>query len=318
MPALQYSLLPWRGVLSVSGAEARSFLQGLVSNDVSSASINRAVWAALLTPQGKYLHDFFISSPAASEQAASEAETLWLEAEAERLPDLFKRLKLYRLRSKVTLTDRREDLAVAVAWGEGIAPALGLPDGEAGAARPVADHAGAEGVAFLDPRLAAAGARVIAPEASLRAVLQEAGAEEAAPDEWDGLRIAHGLPDGSRDMVVDKAILLENGFDELGGCDWKKGCFVGQELTARTKYRGLIKKRLLPVRLQGEGGAPGTEITLDGKAAGELRSQAGDQALALMRLEALRAAEAGQTPLLAGSVPVVPEIPSWMRLPAAE
>ena len=118
-----------------------------------------------------------------------------------------------------------------------------------------------------------------------------------------------GVPDGSRDLQVEKAILLENGFDELHGIDWDKGCYMGQELTARTRYRGLIKKRLLPVRFDGPTPAPGSQVTCEGKDAGTLCSSIGDRGLALLRLERL------DGPLLAGGTLLKPEPPDWIKLP---
>ncbi len=119
------------------------------------------------------------------------------------------------------------------------------------------------------------------------------------------------MPDGSRDLQVEKALLLENGFDELNGVDWKKGCYMGQELTARTKYRALIKKRLFPVRVEGALPEPGTPVHRDGEEVGELRSGTGDRALAMLRLDAAR----GGGALTAGDARIVPEIPGWMQLP---
>src|SRR5262249_11583985 len=123
------------------------------------------------------------------------------------------------------------------------------------------------------------------------------------------LRMAEGVPDGSRDMVIDKAILLENGFDELGGVAWDKGCYMGQELTARTKYRGLIKKRLLPVRLEGPAREPGTIIESEtGGEAGEMRSARDGIGLALLRLDAIKSGEN----LTAGGTVLHPEPPDWL------
>ena len=130
---------------------------------------------------------------------------------------------------------------------------------EPGAARPLAG-----GVALVDPRLAALGARAILPRDALDAALAGAGAVATDFADYDRQRLALGVPDGSRDLVLGKSILLEIGFDELNGVDWQKGCYIGQELTARTKYRGLIKKRLLPVDDRRPPPEPGTPITLDG------------------------------------------------------
>jgi folate-binding protein YgfZ len=121
------------------------------------------------------------------------------------------------------------------------------------------------------------------------------------------------VPDGSRDLVVDKSILLESGFDELDGVDWQKGCYMGQELTARTKYRGLIRKRLMPVRVEGPLPPPGTLVMLGDKEAGEMRSGRDGLALALLRLEAVETAGSGGPPLLAGEARLTPAKPSWAR-----
>src|SRR5690606_3176389 len=154
-------------------------------------------------------------------------ETLYLECEAARRGDLKRRLALYKLRAKVALGEVN-DLEVFAAWGEGALQALGL-DATPGAAAPLAG-----GLAYVDPRHAEMGARLWLPKGAGL----PAGFREAPFEEWDRNRIALGIPDGSRDIEVEKGILLEAGFEELGGVDFGKGCYVGQELTARTKYRG--------------------------------------------------------------------------------
>lgn len=277
--------LPHRGVLSVAGEDRRTFLQGLVSNDVNKVSETLAQWSAFLTPQGKFLHEFFV---------VERGGTLLLEGEAARLEDLKKRLSLYKLRAKVTIAVA-DDLAVHVLLGDDLG--LGAP----GAAKPLGG-----GVAFLDPRLAAAGVRLLLPKG------ETAGFAIGEAAEYDRLRINLGLPDGSRDLLVDKSILLENGFEELHGVDFQKGCYMGQELTARTKYRGLIKKRLMPLTIQGPAPEPGTVLMLGESEAGEMRSVAGDVGLALVRLEALDKAAEG---LRAGEAVVFPKKPEWMVLP---
>ena len=143
------------------------------------------------------------------------------------------------------------------------------------------------------------------------------GLRPGAEGVYDSIRIPLGLPEGGRDMEAEKALLLENGYDELGGIDWEKGCYMGQELTARMKYRGLVRKRLLPVRLSGEGATPGTPVlAADGQDVGELRSVHGDWALALIRVERMRRAAEGGLSLSAGGLTVLPDVPDWVRLPA--
>ena len=324
MSALRYAILEDRGVLALEGEDARAFLQGLVSNDVTKVNPSRAIHAALLTPQGKFLHDFFV---------AELAGAILLECEKARLPDLKRRLGLYKLRSKVTLADRTDAFAVAALFGEDApgaqapqsndpaasqAPgllfgrrspldALALP-GEAGLGRGFAG-----GVVFADPRLAAAGARAIAPNDSLRAAAAEAGFAEASADAYDRARIALGLPDGSRDLEIEKAILLENGFDELNGIDWNKGCYMGQELTARTKYRGLVRKRLMPVAIEGPAPAFGTPVLLGDQDAGEMRSARADLGLALLRLDKVEEARTAGVSLSAGEAKLTPRKPAWAK-----
>jgi tRNA-modifying protein YgfZ len=294
MPEASFALLDDRGVLGVSGTDRRIFLQGLVSNDVERIGPEQALYAALLTAQGKYLHDFMM---------IEFGGAIWLEAEARRLSDLKRRLAIYRLRAKAAL-DERPELAVAAVFGEGARAAMGLPE-EPGAARPFAS-----GVAFVDPRLATLGVRCILPRADIRSALEDTGLADRGFPAYDRLRLGLGIPDGGRDLMPEKSILLEAGFDELNGVDWQKGCYIGQELTARTKYRGLIKKRLMPVEIDGPALAPGTIVTADGREVGEMRSSRDGLGLALLRIEAVVEGKH----LKAGDTTIIASKPHWMCL----
>ena len=293
-----YALLDDRGVLEVSGADCRAFLQGLVSNDVQKLGPQRALYAAFLTPQGKYLHDFFL---------VELGEVILLEGERARLPDLLRRLSMFKLRAKVALADASEKFTVVAAFGGDAGTRLGLP-ADLGAAAPFGG-----GIAYIDPRLAELGARLILPRTAGIGALEDAGLARAEPADYDRLRLSLGVPDGSRDLPVERAILLEAGFDELNGVDWDKGCYMGQELTARTKYRALIRKRLMPVTVDGPLPESGTVVKLGDQEAGEIRSGRGDQALALLRLEAVREAAKSGAPLIAGATRVTPTKPNWAR-----
>lgn len=283
------AMLPDRGVVEVTGEDRMAFLQGLVSNDVTAVAPGRAVWAALLTPQGKWLADFFVLA------AGGEGEArLLLDCERAQAPMLAQRLSRFRLRSKVALRDASAEFALFAGWGDDAPPEGAVPD----------------------PRLPEAGWRLIAPAGT------DAAAATATAEEYDRHRLALGLPDGSRDLEAEKSVLLEAGFDELGGVSWTKGCYMGQELTARTKYRGLLKRRLVPVAVEGPLPAPGTPVTRgdapDAPQAGEMRSGRDGLGLALLRLDAIEGAAAAGTPLLCGGTRLVPRIPGWMRLPARE
>lgn len=290
-------LQPHRGVLVIGGADRKTFLQGLLSNDVNRVAPDRAIWAGFLTPQGKFLHDVFISE---------RDDVLYLEGEADRLDDLRDRLKKYKLRAKVTL-EPAPDLTVAVAFGAAKA-ALDLP-AEAGAAKPF----GERGTAYVDPRLVQAGLRLVLPAEGAAQALTAAGFVAGDQAAYEAHRLPLGLPDGSRDLPVEKAFLMESGFDELAGVDFRKGCYIGQETTARMKHRGLVRKRLMPIAVDGPLPAFGTAVTnAAGKTVGEVRSgdaEAG-YALALIKLDALQSG-----PFTAGEATVTPIHPDWMRLP---
>ncbi|WP_424811613.1 YgfZ/GcvT domain-containing protein [Roseococcus sp. YIM B11640] len=261
--------LPDRAVLEVTGEDRLAFLQGLISNDVTQIGEERALWAALLTPQGKWLADFFL---------AAAPDRVLMDVEAGLAEMVMAKLLRFRLRSKVAMS-RPEGWVVQAGWG-GAAPPGASPD----------------------PRLPEAGWRLMTP-----APLPTS----ASLDEYDAHRLALGLPDGSRDMEAEHSILLEAGFDELNGVSWTKGCYMGQELTARTKYRGLIKKRLVPVLVEGPLPPRGTPVTRGGAEVGEMRSGQGKRGMALIRIAALGG------DLRAGEARLRPVVPAWMKLPEA-
>lgn len=270
--AVHLAHLSDRAVLEVTGPDAASFLQGLVTNDVTKVSPAGPVWAALLSPQGKYLFDFLVF-------ARPEGDGFLLDAEAERADMLAKRLSMYRLRAKVEIAPR-SDLSVYAAWGEGPAP---------------------EG-AVADPRLPALGHRWIA-EGGLAAT--------ATAADYDAHRLALGVPNGSRDIGIDKMLWLETNAAELNGVDFRKGCYVGQENTARMYHRSKVRKRLMPVRLSAPVGEDITLRTPDGKDAGELRSHANGRGIAFLRMEYVEA----NAPLTLGGAPAEVVWPEWLPAP---
>lgn len=290
MADAQYCFRDDRAVIRVSGMDARAFLQGLISNDVEKVRPDRAIYAALLTAQGKFLHEFFV---------AQLDNSLLLDCELKHRDNLLRRLAMYKLRSEIELV-HTDDYRVAVSFGVNALAGLGLLDDPGNAV------AWQDGIAYTDPRLADIGARIILP-AQKAAALADLGFIDDGTG-YESLRLSLGLPDGSRDMEVEKATLLESGFEELNGVDWLKGCFLGQELTARTRYRGLVKKRLMPVTIQGAPPEPGTPLTMDGKDAGEMRSAQDGQGIALVRIDAF---QSGQ-PLISGGAQITPNKPAWL------
>ncbi|HET6157264.1 MAG TPA: folate-binding protein [Dongiaceae bacterium] len=304
MTALRFHLPADRAIIAIAGEDRQSFLQGLISNDTAKVSASRAIYATLLTAQGRFLFDLFV---------AEQDGRYLVDGSGPRRADLIKRLSIYRLRSKVTIADSDADWCVALLFGDGAAATLGLA-GEAGGAA-----AFGGGMAYIDPRLPALGVRLILPRVAARAALESLQAvEDSDGDAYHRLRIKLGVPDAARDLIPEKSILLENGFDELNAIDWEKGCYMGQELTARTRYRGLVRKRLLPVTIEGSAPAPGTPLMLGDQELGEMRSVSADgtHGLAMVRLEAL--AQGPSPTLRAGDAKLSPDIPGWMRLPELE
>lgn len=290
------ALLENRGCLRLSGPDAASLLQGLISNDLDRLAADRAIYTTLLTPQGKFLFDFFVHA---------EGDDLVLETAGDRLADLERRLKLYRLRAEVVIEPIEPPPLVAVLFAaDGSDGAAGL----AGLAREPGATRRADGLTFtVDPRLAELGLWLRGAPGVVRAWLEACGVELAEPPAFERHRIALAVPEAGTDLVVEKSILLEAGLDRLHGVVFDKGCFVGQELTARTHYRGLVKRRLVPVRLEGASVEPGFAIMAGEIEAGEIRSTAGDMAMALLRLDRLG------SPLEAGGGRVLPCPAAWQE-----
>ena len=147
--------------------------------------------------------------------------------------------------------------------------------------------------------------------------MEGAGFSETDRSAYEHLRLSLGVPDGSRDILIEKSFPLECNLDDLNAIDYEKGCYVGQELTARTHHRAKIRKRLFPVKSNGPVPAAGTPITVNGKEVGEMRSGDGQQGLALLRIESLRSAEAAGLSLMVDDVEIVPDMPAWLKIDEA-
>lgn len=235
-----------RAVLRLSGNEARPFLQGLVTNDVMKVSEDQAIYAGLLTPQGKFLFDLIV---------IATGKDLLLDVEAARKPDLMRRLMMYKLRADVTITDEHEF---------GVWASLEQP--------PVA------GTCYPDPRHHDLGWRLITDETPADTSL--------SLDTYERKRLSLGVPDSSRDMEIEKYFWLETDAERLNGVSFTKGCFVGQELTARMKHRTALKKKLVAVKADDGSLSSGQKLeTADGKSAGEIRTTDGTYGIAYLRLE---------------------------------
>jgi len=262
-----------RALLSISGADARDYLQGLISNDVDKITGGNAIYAALLTPQGKYLHDFFVF--ALFNEKGEDA--LVLDCEKARIDDLMRRLRMYRLRAQVDLDILGDDWAV-----------VAIP----GHIRPTP----ASGVVYADPRHDGLGARAALPVEDFDSLNLTPGARR----DYDLLRLKLGAPESGSDLVPEKSLLMESGFEELNGVDFEKGCYVGQEVTARMKHRALIRKRLFSVLIDGPAPAPGSPIQYGDVNIGEMRSSQDGHGMALLRIKTVKEAEKSGAALVAG------------------
>lgn len=239
-----------RRILKITGQDAESFLQGLITNDIARLD-DGLVYAAILTPQGKYLADFFL---------ARQGDAILLDVAEDLADGVVKRLSMYRLRADVTI----EDSGLNLRRGTGA-----LPEG-----------------AFADPRH---------PELGWRAYAD--GPETDDGTDWDALRVAHCIPETGVELTPD-TFILEAGFERLNGVDFHKGCYVGQEVTARMKHKIELRKGLATVSLDGVAAA-GDEILSAAKPVGTLRTVAGDKAIAFLRFDRvsddMRAGEARVT-----------------------
>ena len=270
MPAV---LLADRAVLSVSGADARHFLQGLVTCDMMKVAPGAPGFGALLTPQGKILFDFLI---------AQDGERFLLDTTRDKAAELLKRLTFYRLRAKVELVDLSADakgdeaLAVVALFGD-------APSSPAGA------------TVLADPRAQELGRRAILPLAAARAIATD------PREKYETHRIACGVPSGGLDFAYGDAFPHEVNMDLLHGVAFDKGCYVGQEVVSRMQHRGLVRKRVLRVEIDGSA-APGAEIRAGEIAIGVLGGAQGSHGLATVRLDRLE--EAKGAPLAAGAAQV--------------
>ncbi|MGD9866839.1 MAG: folate-binding protein YgfZ [Hyphomicrobiales bacterium] len=278
MPACKIAELTDRSVLSMRGADAHKFLQGLVTSDVDRAKDGKAVHAALLAPQGKILFDFFV---------VGHGDGYLLDCPQALAADLARRLTFYKLRAKVEIADMSESHRVFALW-----------DGEA----KTPDGA----TIFADPRLAEMGQRLIAPPGAEASC----GCDIASEADYHARRIALGVPEGGKDFAYGDTFPHEADYDQLGGVDFSKGCYVGQEVVSRMQHRGTARKRVVPVTAAAPVPA-GADVLAGDFPIGKIGSTAGNAALALLRLDRAADAIAGGKPLSAGGVEITLRKPAW-------
>jgi len=285
------ALLPDRGVVKVAGADARNFLHGLVSADIRGLAAGTARFCALLSPQGKIVADFIVA-----QAPAADGGGFFLDAPRALTPTLVDKFNLYKLRARVIAEDLSAVLGVLAAWDT---------DG----ARPHATTA--YGLAYADPRLPALGLRVMLPPHLAAAASADLGATLVEASEYEAHRIALGIPQGGVDFSYGDAFPHEADMDQLGGVDFAKGCYVGQEVVSRMEHRGLARTRAVPVRYDGAVPQAGAAVMAGARQVGRMGSAARGRGLALLRLDRVAEAFARGETLFVGAVPIHPVKPDW-------
>jgi tRNA-modifying protein YgfZ len=290
---MQAALLPDRGIIEISGADARRFLHGLLTADIARMTAATPRYAALLTPQGKIVADLLVV-----QSAEAEGACFLLDCERSLVAMLVAKLNFYKLRAKVTVEDVSNTLAVLALWDEAPAAAAREPGSPW----------------FADPRLAALGWRAVVSPATVADAVRTQGAALGDASAYEAHRIALGVPRGGVDFAYGDAFPHEADMDQLNGVDFAKGCYVGQEVVSRMQHRGTVRSRVVPVLIEGAAPEPGTPVVAGEKTLGAMGSAAGGRGLALLRLDRVADAAAAGLPLVAGNARLRPVEPAWAGL----
>jgi folate-binding protein YgfZ len=287
---MKAALLPDRGVVKVAGDDARRFLNGLATNDISTVGPERARFAALLTPQGKIIVDFIVA-----EASPEDGGAFFLDCPRSLAPALVEKLNFYKLRAKVTVEDLLDGLGVMAVWD---GQSVGIANSE-------------YGLCYADPRLAALGMRVMLPPNVAAEAAGDLGAELTGADMYDAHRIALGVPRGGHDFSYGDTFPHEADMDQLAGVDFDKGCYIGQEVVSRVEHRASARNRVVPIDFDEFGPMPGLPVVAGDKPVGMSGSSAKGHGLALLRLDRVADALAAATPLTCGGITIRVVKPTW-------
>jgi folate-binding protein YgfZ len=285
---MKAALLADRGVVKVTGDDARNFLHGLISADMLKLAPRDARFGALLTPQGKIIADFIVV-----EASAKDGGGFFIDIPRALATALVDKLNIYKLRSRVMIEDLSEILGVLAFW-----------DGSATIAA---------GLNYADPRLPALGLRAMLPPARAADAAAALGADLVDAGEYDAHRIALGIPHGGVDFAYGDAFPHESDMDQLGGVDFAKGCYVGQEVVSRMEHRGIARTRAVPVRYEGAAPDAGIAVMAGERQVGTMGSAAAGYGLALLRLDRVADALSHGEKLVAGGIPIRAIKPDWAR-----
>jgi len=296
---MKAALLPDRGVIKVVGDDARNFLHGLVTADILHLQPGAARFCALLTPQGKIIADFFVA-----EAPSAQGGGFFLDTPRALLAALIGKLNLYKLRAKLIIEDLSEALGVMAAW-DGSPPPYPPPQAREGWER--------VGLRYADPRLAALGVRAMLPPHLAADAAAELGAALVAASEYEAHRIALGVPRGGLDFRYGDSFPHESDMDQLGGVDFAKGCYIGQEVVSRIEHRGVARARVVPLRYSDAAPEPGSAVLAGDREVGTMGSASDGHGLALIRLDRVADAIARGEALSAGGAPIRLVKPGWAR-----
>lgn len=296
---MKSTLLLQRGVVKVVGDDSRKFLHGLVTADVLNLKPGEARFCALLTPQGKIIADFLVT-----EAPATAGGGFFLDVERAQIAALIDKLNLYKLRAKVIVEDLSDVLGVLAAWN-GTSPAALV--------RQLAEAGEAIGLGYGDPRLPALGLRVMLPPHRAAAAAAALGAELVDAAAYEAHRIALGIPRGGVDFAYGDAFPHEADMDQLGGVDFQKGCYIGQEVVSRMEHRGTARSRAVPIAYDGGPPERAAPVVAGDRTLGTMGSAAAGRGIALLRLDRVGDALSGGETLTAAGVPIRPIKPDWAR-----
>ncbi|MFZ0401856.1 MAG: folate-binding protein [Pseudolabrys sp.] len=285
---MQAALLPDRGVVKVVGDDARRFLNGLVTNDMTNVTPGQPRFAALLTPQGKIIVDFIIA-----EAPTEDGGGFFLDCPRALALTLVEKLNFYKLRAKVICEDLSEALGVMAVWD-------GTADSE-------------YGLSYPDPRLPALGSRVMLPPHLAAEAAADLSATLVNADTYEVHRIALAIPRGGMDFMYGDTFPHEADMDQLGGVDFDKGCYVGQEVVSRVEHRASARSRVVPIVYEEFAPSSGLPVTAGGKQVGTLGSTAKGRGLALLRRDRIEDALAAGVPLEAGGITIRALKPAWAK-----
>lgn len=282
------ALLGDRGIIKIAGEDARHFLDGLFTADIDKVAPGKPRYAALLTPQGKIIADFIVV-----EASEEDGGGFYLDCPRALVQTLMTRLGMYKLRAKATIEDMSDRLGVLAIWNGGRESEYGL--------------------SFVDPRYAELGWRIVLPPQHASDAAAELGTSLIDAADYEAHRIALTIPRGGVDFIYNDAFPHEADIDQLGGVDFDKGCYVGQEVVSRMQHRGGARTRIVGVMLDDFAPEAGVAVMAGDKQIGTMGSAKNGRGLAMLRLDRLTDALATGTPIMSGGLRLRPFKPAWAK-----